>query len=133
ERLQADRVTALLAAIVNSSDDAIIDKDLNGVISSWNKGAERLFGYTAQEAIGQSITMLIPPDRQDEEPEILARLIRGERVDHFETVRVSKDGSPLEISLTVSPIKDATGEVIGASKIARDITKRKEAYDELGR
>src|SRR4030095_14053519 len=84
--------TASLTAIVNSSDDAIIDKDLNGVISSWNKGAERLFGYKAQEAIGQSITMLIPPDRQDEEPEILARLKRGERVDHFETVRVSKDG-----------------------------------------
>ena len=123
--------TASLTAIVDSSDDAIIGKDLNGVISSWNKGAERLFGYTAQEAIGQSITMLIPPDRQDEEPEILARLKRGERVDHFETVRVSKDGSLLELSLTISPIKDATGEVIGASKIARDITKRKQAEEAL--
>ena len=133
ERQLADAATASLAAIVNSSDDAIIGKDLNGVITSWNKSAERLFGYTAQEAIGQPITLLIPPDRQDEEPEILARLKRGERVDHFETVRVSKDGSLLELSLTISPIKDATGEVIGASKIARDITKRKQAEEELRR
>ena len=131
ERQHADVATASLAAIVNSSDDAIIGKDLNGVITSWNKGAERLFGYTAQEAIGQPITMLIPPDRQQEEPEILARLKRGERVDHFETVRVSKDGSLLEISLTISPIKDATGQVIGASKIARDITERKQAEEAL--
>jgi PAS domain S-box-containing protein len=133
ERQQADAATASLAEIVNSSDDAIIGKDLNGVITNWNKSAERLFGYTAQEAIGQPITMLIPPDRQDEEPEILARLKRGERVDHFETVRVSKAGSLLEISLTISPIKDATGRVIGASKIARDITKRKEAEEALRR
>ena len=133
ERQHADVITASLAAIVNSSDDAIIGKDLDGVITSWNKGAERLFGYTAQEAIGQPITMLIPPDRQHEEPEILARLKRGERVDHFETIRVRKDGSPLEISLTISPIKDATGRVIGASKIARDITERKEAEEALRR
>src|SRR4030095_685070 len=112
ERLQADRVTALLAAIVNSSDDAIIGKDLDGVITSWNKGAEGLFGYTAQEAIGQSITMLIPSDRQHEEPEILALLKRGESVNHFETVRLRKDRSPLEISLTISLIKDGAGRVI---------------------
>src|SRR4029077_16797540 len=120
-----------LAAIVNSSDDAIISKDLTGVITSWNKGAKRLFGYTAAETIGQSITMLIPPDRQYEEPEILARLKRGERVDHFETVRARKDGSLLEISLTISPLKDSVGRVIGASKIARDITERKRAENEL--
>jgi two-component system, chemotaxis family, CheB/CheR fusion protein len=121
------------AAIVNFSDDAIIGKDLDGIITSWNKGAERLFGYTAQETIGQPITILVPPDRQDEEPEILGRLKRGESVDHFETVRVSKDGSLLELSLTISPIKDATGQVIGASKIARDITKRRRAEEELRR
>src|SRR5262245_6139592 len=131
ERHHADVITASLAAIVNSSDDAIIGKDLDGVITSWNKGAERLFGYTAEETIGQSITMLIPPDRQHEEPEILARLKRGESVDHFETVRVGKDGSLLELSLTISPIKDAAGRVSGASKIARDITRRKQAEDML--
>jgi PAS domain S-box-containing protein len=131
ERQLADTAATSLAAIVNSSDDAIISKDLTGVITSWNKGAERLFGYTAAETIGQSITMLIPPDRQEEEPEILARLKRGERVDHFETVRVRKDGTRLEISLTISPIMDATGQVIGASKIARDITERKRTEDAL--
>jgi PAS domain S-box-containing protein len=131
ERQRADTAATSLAAIVNSSDDAIVSKDLTGVISSWNKGAERLFGYTAAETIGQSITMLIPPDRQGEEPEILARLKRGERVDHFETVRVRKDGTRLEISLTISPIMDATGQVIGASKIARDITERKRTEDAL--
>src|SRR4029434_2481579 len=104
ERKDADVITASLAAIVNSSDDAIIGKDLDGVITSWNKSAERLFGYTAKEAIGQPITMLISPDRQHEEPEILGRLKRGERVDHFETVRVSKDGSLLEISMTISTL-----------------------------
>src|SRR5207249_1648597 len=111
--------------IVGNSDDAIISKDLNNIITSWNKGAERLFGYTAQEAIGQPITMLIPPNRQQEEPEILAHLLRGERVDHFESVRVRKDGSPVEVSLTISSLKDSAGRVIGASKIARDITERK--------
>ena len=131
ERLHADAATAALAAIVNSSDDAIIGKDLNGVITSWNKSAEHLFGYTAREAIGQPITMLMPPDRQHEEPEILARLKRGEGVDHLETVRVRKDGSPLELSLTISPIEDATGQVIGASQIARDITGRKRAEEAL--
>ncbi|HEX9663447.1 MAG TPA: PAS domain-containing protein [Candidatus Binatia bacterium] len=116
ERQRAEAATALLAAIVNASDDAIIGKDFNGVFTSWNKSAERLFGDTAQEAIGQPITMLLPPDRLHEEPEILARLKRGERVDYFETVRSRKNRSPLEISLTISPVKDATGQVIGASK-----------------
>ena len=125
ERKQAEMASASLAAIVESSDDAIISKDLNGVITSWNKGAVRLFGYTAEEAIGRSITMLIPADRQHEEPQILARLKSGQSVDHFETVRIRKDGSRLEISLTISPIKDAQGHVTGASKIARDITERK--------
>ena len=108
--------SALLAAIVDSSDDAIISKDLNGIIMSWNKSAERLFGYTAAEAVGQSILMLIPPERVYEEPEILDRLKRGERVDHFETVRLRKDGSRLNISLTISPVKDAQGRIFGASK-----------------
>lgn len=127
ERKQAELASASLAAIVEFSDDAIISKDLNGVITSWNKGAVRLFGYTAEEAIGRSITMLIPADRQHEEPEILARLKSGQSVDHFETVRIRKDGSPLEISLTISPIRNAQGHVTGASKIARDITERKRA------
>jgi PAS domain S-box-containing protein len=131
ERQRADIATASLAAIVNSSEDAIIGKNLNGVMTSWNKGAEHLFGYTAQEAIGQSVTMLIPPERQQEEVEILERLKRGESVKHFETVRVRKDGSLLEISLTISPIKDPTGLVIGASKVARDITESKRAEKAL--
>ena len=107
-------------AIVDSSDDAIISKDLNGVIRTWNRSAERLFGYTAAEAIGQSVaTLLIPADRQEEEPEILSRLRRGQRVDHFETKRKRKDGTLLDISLTISPVKDGKGNIIGASKIAR--------------
>ncbi len=115
----------LLSAIVDSSDDAIISKDLDGVITSWNKSAERLFGYTAEEAIGQTVAaLLIPDDRQEEEPDILARLRRGERVDHFETVRRRKDGSLVDISLTISPVKDQQGRIVGASKIARDITPR---------
>jgi PAS domain S-box-containing protein len=113
-----------LVAIVQSSDDAIISKDLNGIIKSWNKSAERLFGYSAGEAIGQSVaTLLIPNDRQDEEPEILSKLRRGERVDHFETKRKRRDGTLLDISLTISPVKDANGTITGASKIARDITE----------
>ena len=120
-----------LAAIVESSEDAIVSKDLNGVIASWNKGAERIFGYTATEAIGQPISMLIPPERQDEEPDILGRIRRGERIVHFETVRRRKDGTLLDISLTVSPVKDLEGKIIGASKIARDITERKRANVEL--
>ena len=122
---------AYLAAIVESSDDAIISKDLSGVIQSWNAGAERMFGYSAAEAIGRSISLIIPPGREAEEHQILARLRRGERVDHFETVRVARDGREVAISLTVSPIRDASGEVVGASKIARDITEKKRAADAL--
>jgi PAS domain S-box-containing protein len=125
ERKQAEGTRARLAAIVESSDDAIVSKDLNGIIASWNKGAERLFGYTAQEAIGKSITMLIPPDRYDEEPAILARIRRGEPIEHYETVRRRKDGTLLDISLTVSPIVDSRGTIVGASKIARDITAQR--------
>ena len=123
------RQNAETAAIVASSDDAIISKDLNGVIISWNRGAEQIFGYTAQEAVGQSVTMLIPADRADEEPMILSRIRRGETVDHYETVRHCKDGTLLDISLTVSPIKDMYGRIVGASKIARDITERKRAEE----
>ena len=123
ERKHATLASSLLSAIVESSDDAIVSKDLNGVITSWNKGAERLFGYTAEEAVGQSIAILIPLERRDEEPAILARLRRGERVEHFQTIRVRKDGSRLNISLTVSPVKDADGRIVGASKVARDITE----------
>jgi len=115
---------------VESSDDAIISKDLNGTILSWNDGAGRLFGYAAHEMIGKSITILIPSERRDEEPGIINRIARGERVDHYETVRVRKDGSLVDISLSVSPIKDVSGKVIGASKIARDITERKRAEEQ---
>jgi PAS domain S-box-containing protein len=114
-----------LAAIVESSDDAIVAKDLNGIITSWNKGAERLFGYSADEVLGKSITILIPASHQHEEPEILRRIRCGERVEHFETTRRHKDGHLVEISLTVSPIRDAACRIIGASKIARDITDYK--------
>ena len=125
ERKRTDLTRAHLAAIVESSDDAIVSKTLQSIILSWNKGAERLFGYSADEAIGQPITMLIPPDRRDEEQQILERIIRGERIEHFETVRVSKDGTRIDISLTISPIRDARGEIVGASKVARDISHRK--------
>ena len=117
--------SAELWSIIDNSDDAIITKNLDGIISSWNRSAERIFGYTAPEVIGKSVTILIPPDRQNEEPAILARLRRGERVDHYETVRQRKDGSLIDISLTVSPIKNAEGKIVAASKIARDITERK--------
>jgi PAS domain S-box-containing protein len=120
-------------AIVESSDDAIVSKDLNGIVKSWNRGAERLFGWTAEEMIGQSLLRIIPPERPDEEPSILARLRRGERVDHFETVRVHKDGSRLDISVTISPIRDPLGRIIGASKVARDITAMKRAAAERDR
>lgn len=119
----------LLAEIVNSSDDAIITKDLDGIITSWNPGAERLFGYTSIEAIGHHVTMLMPPDRYNEEPGILARLRAGERIDHYETIRRRKDGSLIDISLTVSPVKDENGIVVGASKVARDITDRRLAQE----
>src|ERR1044071_6323524 len=123
--------TLRLAAIVESSDDAIVSKDLNGIITSWNKGAEDLFGYTADEAIGQSITILIPSDRLSEEDMVLGRIRRGERVDHFDTIRQRKDGALVPISLTVSPIRDANGTVVGASKIARNISDRKRIEAEL--
>jgi PAS domain S-box-containing protein len=122
---KAEQASRRLAAIVESSEDAIISKDLNGIITSWNQAAERVFGYTAEEVIGKPITLLIPPERHDEEPGILARIQRGERIEHYETVRQHKDGSLLDISLTVSPIRDALGNIVGASKIARDITRRK--------
>jgi len=120
---------AFLAAIVESSDDAIISKNLNGIITTWNKSAETLFGYTASEAIGRPVTIIIPDDRLDEEPSILARIQAGDRVQHFETVRRRKDGSLIDISLTVSPVSGENGEIIGASKIARDITERKRAAE----
>ncbi len=126
ERKKAEEVTARLAAIVEYSDDAIISKDLNGVIATWNESAERLFGYTAQEAIGQPVTMLIPSERLDEEPGILERIRKGESIEHYETIRRRKDGKLLDISLSVSPIADRAGRVVGASNISRDITARKQ-------
>ena len=125
DRKRAEETAQRLAAIVEHSDDAIISKSLDGIITSWNRGAQTLFGYAAEEAVGQSITNLIPPDRLNEEPEILARIRRGEHIDHYETVRWRKDGTLIDVSLTVSPIKNARGEIVGASKIARDITERK--------
>jgi PAS domain S-box-containing protein len=124
-RERTDEITQYLAAIVDSSDDAIISTDLHGTITSWNKGAERLFGYTFSEAVGKPITMLIPADRQGEELAILERIKRGERIDHYETVRQRKDGICIDISLTVSPLRNAKAEIIGGSKIARDISARK--------
>jgi len=125
DRTHSEEAAQRLAAIVESSDDAIVSKDLNGVITSWNKGAERLFGYMAEEIIGKSITILIPPDHKNEEATILERIRSGQRVEHYETVRQRKHGSLIDISLTVSPIKNAAGKIIGASKIARDISERK--------
>jgi PAS domain S-box-containing protein len=125
ERLQSEQATARLAAIVESSDDAIISKDLNGIITSWNAAAARLFGYTAEEAIGSSVTMLMPTERLNEEPGILERIRRGQPIEHYETVRRRKDGTLLDISLSVSPLMDKYGKVVGASKIARDISDRK--------
>jgi PAS domain S-box-containing protein len=127
ERLRAEEATRRLAAIVETSDDAIISKDLDGVIQTWNRGAANIFGYTAEEVVGKPVTVLMPPERHDEEPGILARLRRGERIDHYQTVRRRKDGSLLDISLTVSPIRDNAGHVVAASKIARDITGQKRA------
>ncbi|MFY9742458.1 MAG: PAS domain S-box protein [Candidatus Sulfotelmatobacter sp.] len=129
----AGQATALLAAIVDSSDDAIISKNLNGVITSWNKGAERIFGYTAAEATGQHITLIIPEDRREEEVGILRKLRNGQRIDHFETVRKCKDGTLLDISVTISPVKNESGRIIGASKVARDIGHRKRAEADLRR
>jgi PAS domain S-box-containing protein len=125
ERGKAQRTDSLLASIVDSSDDAIVSKNLDGIIISWNKSAERMFGYSAQEAIGRHITLIVPQDRRSEEDDILSRLRRGQRIDHFETVRRCKDGTFLNVALTISPIRDSTGRVLGASKVARDITEKK--------
>ncbi len=125
ERKAAETARATLAALVESSDDAILSKSLDGTIRTWNRGARRMFGYEAQEIVGQSIFKLIPPELSAEEVDILARLRRGERIEHYETTRVRKDGSRLEVSLMVSPILDSSGHIIGASKIARDITQQK--------
>ncbi len=121
----AEELSARLAAIVESSDDAIVSKDLTGIITSWNPAAERMFGYSADEVVGRSIRIIIPESRQGEEDNVLRRIVRGEKVDHFETVRRRKDGSEICVSLTVSPIRDGRGTVVGASKTARDITSRK--------
>ena len=130
DRRRADEYADRLASIVESSDDAIASKNLDGIVTSWNTGAERLFGYSAAEMIGKPIIILIPPDRADEEPHILSRIRSGERIDHYETVRRRKDGTLIDVSLTVSPIKNAQGQVVGASKIARDITEAKRARDQ---
>jgi len=130
-RLKADRAIGLLAAIVDSSDDAIVSKTLDGIISSWNAAAERLFGYTASEAVGQHISLIIPANRRNEETVIIERIKKGERIEHFDTVRVRKDKTLFDISLTISPVRDASGKIVGASKIARDITQRKRIEREL--
>jgi PAS domain S-box-containing protein len=133
EQLRAEESKLRLAAIVASSNDAIIAKTLEGIITNWNDGAQRMFGYSEDEVIGKSVTILIPPDRHDEEPAIIERLKRGERVDHYETVRVRKDGQKIDISLTISPIRNSLGQIIGASKIARDITEHKRLQEERER
>ena len=120
-----------LASTVENSDDAIVSKSLDGIITSWNKGAEHVFGYAAEEAIGQPITILIPKDRQNEEREILTHIRRGEGIVHFETVRQRKHGSLIAVSITVSPVKNAEGKIIGASKIARDITEQKRDHEQI--
>ena len=125
DRKRAEETLARQAAIIESSDDAIISKTLDGIITSWNRGAEKLFGYSAQEAVGQPVLMLFPPERVKEEADILARIARGESVDHYETVRMRKDGKRVDVSVTISPIKDSQGRIIGVSKIARDISERR--------
>src|SRR5689334_10334197 len=125
ERRRLDEARARLAAIVESSDDVIVSKNLSGVITSWNHAAERMFGWTAAEAVGRHITLIIPEERLAEEDDVLARIRRGERVDHFDTVRNTKDGQRVEVSITVSPVRDASGRIVGASKIARDISERR--------
>ena len=129
DRKRAEQYAQRLASIVEFSDDAIVAKDLDGVVTNWNRGAERIFGYKAEEMIGKSITLLIPHDQHDEERQILDQIRRGEHVNHYETVRRCKDGSLLDVSLTISPLKDAEGRIIGASKIARDITERRRAQE----
>jgi PAS domain S-box-containing protein len=131
ERQRAESAALLLAAIVESSADAVIGKDLNSIVTSWNAAAERMFGYSADEMVGRSITLIIPAGHQNEEEQILSKIKRGERVEHFETERLRKDGGLVAISVTVSPIKDSHGRVIGASKVARDITGRKRVENDL--
>ncbi len=131
EQASSDENKARLAAIVESSHDAIVSKNLNGIIRSWNKEAENLFGYTASEAVGKHISMIIPLERLSEENLIISKISKGERVDHFETVRVNKAGKKIDISLTVSPIKDEQGNIIGASKIARNISSQKTMEEKL--
>ncbi len=126
-----EEVQSQLAAIVESSEDAIVSKSLEGIILSWNAGAEAIFGYTPQEAVGQHITLIIPPELHDEEHSILARIRRGERIAHYETVRIAKDGRRLNISLTISPIRDKAGSIVAASKVARDITAHKMVIQSL--
>src|SRR6187455_3635392 len=128
---RAEAIRLRYAAIVESSHDAIIAKTLDGVISAWNAAAERMFGYAEHEAIGQPITLIVPPDLYDEEHNILRRLRAGERVDHYETARVTKAGERIDVSLTISPLRDRTGRIIGCSKIARDVTKAKRAESAL--
>ncbi len=130
---QRERTSSLLAAIVDSSDDAIVSKNLDGIITSWNQSAERLFGYSASEAVGKHITLIIPRERWKEEDTFLGKIRRGESIDHFETVRVRKDGTLIDLSLTISPVKDRSGKVVGASKVARDISERKLAIEQLQR
>jgi len=131
EKPAIDDAALRLAAIVESSDDAIVGKDLTGIVTNWNKAAERIFGYKAEEIIGQPITKIIPIELQGDEPGILARIQAGERIEHFETVRVTKDGRRLDVSLTVSPIKDGNGKIVGAAKIARDITQQRKLEEAL--
>jgi PAS domain S-box-containing protein len=131
DRRETEQRLSFLAAIVQSSDDAIVSKNLDGIITSWNKGAEHVFGYTAEEAIGQPITIVIPQDRQDEERTILTRIRRGERIEHSETRRQHKHGNLIWVSLTISPVKNAEGKIVGASKIARDITEQKRTSDQI--
>jgi PAS domain S-box-containing protein len=131
ERKQAEVIHARLAAIVESSEDAIIGKTLEGTITNWNRGAQNIYGYSAEEVVGKPINILVPPDRPDEIPKIMEKLRRGESINHYETVRVTKDGRRLDISLAISPIRDPSGNIVGASTIARDITESKRAEEAL--
>jgi PAS domain S-box-containing protein len=133
DRKRAQEANSRLAAIVESSDDAIISKTLDGVITSWNRGAKRIYGYPAEEVVGRPITILVPPDHHDEIPEILRRVRRGEKVDHYETERIRKDGGRIHVSLTVSPIADSAGNIFGASAVARDVTERRRAEEKIRR
>ena len=130
-RQREKEMRARLAAVVESSDDAIVSKTLDGIITTWNQGAQRMFGYTAEEAVGKSITMLMPPDHANEEADILGKLRKGEFIQHYETTRIRKDGTAVVVSISVSPIRDAEGKVVGASKIARDVTARKRMEEAL--